>query len=305
MTHFLIGGISMNDYMITCCSTADLPQSWFDEHLVPYVCFHYTIDGKDYPDDLGKTIPFDKFYKMIQDGAQPTTSQVNVEQYESFFTPLLEAGKDILHLTLSSGISGSVNSARLAAESLREQFPERRIEIVDSLAASSGYGLLVAEAVERKDNGASFDEVLNWIHENIQHVHHWFFSTDLTSYIRGGRVSKASGFVGMALKICPLLNVNSEGKLIPRFKIRTKKKVIQEIVHQMELHARNGYDYDGRVFISNSACYEDARAVADLVEAKFPKMNGKVMINSIGGVIGSHTGPGTVALFFFGDERTI
>ncbi len=292
-------------YIITCCSTADLPQSWFDEHRVPYVCYHYTMNGKEYPDDLGKSIPFDRFYKMISDGAQPTTSQVNAEAYEAFWTPILEAGHDVLHLTLSSGISGSVNSARVAAENLREQYPDRRIEVIDSLCASSGYGLLVAEAVERHDQGMSMDDVIAWIQANIQHLHHWFFSTDLTSYIRGGRVSKASGFFGMALKICPLLNVNTEGKLIPRFKIRTKKKVIQEIVRQMELHVRDGYDYDGRVFMCQSACYEDARAVADLIEAKFPKMNGKVMINNIGGVIGAHTGPGTVALFFFGDERTL
>ena len=148
------------------------------------------------------------------------------------------------------------------------------------------------------------DDVVNWINENMLHLHHWFFSTDLTSYIRGGRVSRASGFFGTVLKICPLLNVNDEGKLIPRFKIRTKKKVIEEIVHQMELHVQDGFDYSGRVFMSQSACYEDARAVADMVEARFPKMNGKVMINNIGGVIGAHTGPGTVALFFFGDKRT-
>ncbi len=294
----------MSDYIITCCSTADLPQSYFDEHHVPYVCFHYTMNGQEYPDDLGKTIPFDKFYKLIEEGAMPTTSQVNVDQYQAFWEPLLKEGKDVLHLALSSGISGSVNSARLAAENMQELYPERRIVVIDSLAASSGFGLLVAEAVERKENGASMDEVISWINDNKLLLHHWFFSTDLTSYIRGGRVSKASGFFGTILKICPLLNVNDEGKLIPRFKIRTKKKVIEEIVHQMELHAQDGHDYTGRVFMCQSACYEDAREVADLVEARFPKMKGKVMINNIGGVIGAHTGPGTVALFFFGDKRT-
>ncbi len=294
----------MSDYIITCCSTADLPQSYFDEHHIPYVCFHYTMNGQEYPDDLGKTIPFDKFYKMIEEGAMPTTSQVNVDQYQAFWEPFLKEGKDIIHLALSSGISGSVNSARLAAENMQELYPERRLVVIDSLAASSGFGLLVAEAAERKENGASMDEVISWVEDNKLYLHHWFFSTDLTSYIRGGRVSKTSGFFGTILKICPLLNVNDEGKLIPRFKIRTKKKVIEEIVRQMELHAQDGFDYSGRVFMCQSACYEDARAVADLVEARFPKMKGKVMINNIGGVIGAHTGPGTVALFFFGDKRT-
>ena len=294
----------MSDYIITCCSTADLPQSYFDEHQVPYVCFHYTINGQEYPDDLGKTIPIDKFYKLIEEGAMPTTIQVNVDAYEDFWRPILDSGKDILHLTLSGGISGSINSARVAAEALREEYPGRRLVVIDSLAASSGYGLLVAEAVDRKEQGATLNEVVDWINENMLYLHHWFFSTDLTSYIRGGRVSKASGFFGTILKICPLLNVNDEGKLIPRYKIRTKGKVIQEIVKQMELHAQDGLDYSGRVFMCHSACYEDARAVADLVEARFPKMKGKVMINNIGGVIGAHTGPGTVALFFFGDRRT-
>ncbi|MBR2263806.1 MAG: DegV family protein, partial [Firmicutes bacterium] len=276
----------MSDYIITCCSTADLPQSYFDEHHIPYVCFHYTMNGQEYPDDLGKTIPFDKFYKMIEEGAMPTTSQVNVDQYQAFWEPFLKEGKDIIHLALSSGISGSVNSARLAAENMQELYPERRLVVIDSLAASSGFGLLVAEAAERKENGASMDEVISWVEDNKLYLHHWFFSTDLTSYIRGGRVSKTSGFFGTILKICPLLNVNDEGKLIPRFKIRTKKKVIEEIVRQMELHAQDGFDYSGRVFMCQSACYEDARAVADLVEARFPKMKGKVMINNIGGVIG-------------------
>lgn len=134
-------------------------------------------------------------------------------------------------------------------------------------------------------------------------MHHWFFTSDLTFFIKGGRVSKVSGFVGGILNICPLLNVSFEGKLIPRFKIRTKKKVIEATVNQMELHAENGTDYAGKCFISNSACFEDARAVADLIESRFPKLNGKVEIFDIGTTIGSHTGPGTVALFFWGDKR--
>lgn len=135
-------------------------------------------------------------------------------------------------------------------------------------------------------------------------LHHWFFSTDLTSFIRGGRVSKVSGFVGQTLNICPLLNVNDEGKLIPRQKYRGKKQVIRAIVDRMEEHAEGGLQYSGKCFISQSACEEDARRVADMIEERFPNLDGKVMINSIGTVIGSHTGPGTVALFFWGDTRT-
>ena len=154
-----------------------------------------------------------------------------------------------------------------------------------------------------RDEGMTIDELSDWIEANKKRVHHWFFSTDLTFYVKGGRVSKVSGFVGGILNICPLLNVSHEGKLIPREKIRTKKKVIKAIVEKMEQYAENGLDYADKCFISNSACIEDAAAVAALVEEKFPKLKGKVLINSIGTTIGSHTGPGTVALFFWGQER--
>lgn len=192
----------------------------------------------------------------------------------------------------------------MAKIQLEEKYPERKIFIVDSLSASSGYGMLVDAALENQEKGFSIEENVKWIEENRNRLHHWFFSTDLTSFIRGGRISKVSGFVGQALNICPLMNVNTEGKLIPRNKYRGKKQVIREMVKRMEEHAQNQTQYSGKCMMSCSACEEDARKVADLVEEKFPKLNGKVQINSIGTVIGSHTGPGTVALFFWGDERT-
>ena len=156
-----------------------------------------------------------------------------------------------------------------------------------------------------RDDGMTIDELRDWAEANKLHLRHWFFSSDLTFFIKGGRVSKSAGTIGNLLNICPLLDVNSEGKLIPRFKIRGKRKVIREIVAKMEEDAENGLDYDGKCFISQSACYEDAKAVADLIEARFPNLNGKVVINNIGTTIGSHTGPGTVALFFWGSERTL
>ena len=149
----------------------------------------------------------------------------------------------------------------------------------------------------------SLDDLAKWTEDNRLHLHHWFFSTDLTFYIKGGRVSKTAGFVGSVLNICPLLNMDNLGRLIPRYKIRTKKKVIKTIVDKMEEHAQDGLNYSGKCYISQSACYEDAKEVAELVEKRFPKLNGKVEINDIGTTIGSHTGPGTVALFFWGDER--
>lgn len=293
----------MSDYVISCCSTADLEKEHFEKRDIHYICFHFELDGKQYQDDLGQSIPFDEFYQRMADGAETRTSQINVDEFTEYFEPFLQEGKDILHVTLSSGISGVYNSAKVAAEELSERYPERKIYVVDSLGASSGYGLIMDKMADLRDEGKSLEEVYGWLEENKLRLHHWFFSTDLTFYIKGGRISKTAGTVGMVLNICPLLNMDNEGRLIPRQKIRTKKKVIQEIVNKMKEHAENGADYNGKCYISQSACYEDARKVADLVEEAFPKLSGKVVINNIGTTIGSHTGPGTVALFFWGDER--
>ena len=293
----------MENYVISCCSTADLSQEHFDAIGVKYICFHFELDGVQYEDNLGKSIPFDEFYSRMANGADTKTSQVNAEEFEAYFRSFLEKGQDILHLSLSSGISGVINSANIAKETLQEEFPDRKIYIVDSLAASSGYGLLMDKLSELRAQGKTIDEVRDFAEKNKLKVNHWFFTSDLTFFIKGGRVTKTAGFIGSVLNICPLLNVDYEGKLIPRAKIRTKKKVIQAIVDRMEECAEDGLDYSGKCYISQSACYEDARAVADLVEQRFPKLNGKVEINHIGTTIGSHTGPGTVALFFWGKKR--
>lgn len=293
----------MNQFVLSCCSTSDMSKTYYEQRDIKYVCFHFLMGAEVYADDLGESMPFDEFYKKISNGATPTTSQVNVEEFIEFFEPFLKEGKDILHVCLSSGLSGVYNSANIAKETLQEQYPERKILIVDSLGASSGYGLLMDYLADLRDAGKSIEECHAWANENRLHIHHWFFSTDLTCYWRGGRISRTSATLGQLLSICPLMNMDNVGHLIPRIKIRTKRKAIVEIVNRMEEHAKDGLDYSGRCFISQSACYEDAKAVADLIEQKFTKLNGKVVINNIGTVIGSHTGPGTVALFFYGDER--
>ncbi|MBO4878970.1 MAG: DegV family protein [Clostridia bacterium] len=293
----------MEDYIISCSSTADLSKEHFEEINVPYVCFHFNLDGKTYPDDLGQSVPFDKFYRMMAEGSMTSTSQVNIEEFVQYFTKLLDTGKDLIHIELSSGLSGSYNSACAAAEMLREKYPGRKIYIVDSLGASSGYGLIVHTMAEKRAEGMSIDELHVWTEKNKLRMHHWFFSTDLKYYVRGGRVSKTAGFFGNLLNICPMLNMDHLGRLIPRAKIRTKKRAILDIVNRMEKHAQGGLDYSGRCYICNSDFWDDAKEVARLVEERFPKLNGKVLINSIGTVIGSHTGPGTIALFFWGDER--
>ena len=293
----------MQPYILSCCSTADLSKEYFEQREIPYVCFHFTIDGEEYADDLGQSMPFETFYAKIAAGAMPTTSLVNTAQFIEFFEPFLKAGKDILHLSFSSGLSGTYAAALLAQEELKERYPERTLVIVDSLGASSGYGLMVDTLADMRDNGVSLPDAAAWIEEHKLNLHHWFFSTDLTHYKRGGRISPTAFVVGSILNINPLMNMDDGGHLTPRFKINGKKRVMREMVKQMELHAESGLDYSKKCFISNSACMEDAMAVAALVESTFPNLNGKVMINSVGTVVGSHTGPGTIALFFWGDSR--
>lgn len=293
----------MTNYILSCCSTADLTEEYFNKRDIKYICFHFSLDGKQYDDDLGKSVPFDEFYKAMSEGAETKTSQVNVDEFAAYFTPFLEQGLDILHVCLSNGLSGVYNSANIARSSLIEKYPDRKIYIIDSLGASSGYGLLMDKLADLRDSGMGIDKLYDWANEHKLELHHWFFSTDLTFYVKGGRISKVSGWVGAMMSICPLLNMNDQGQLIPRFKIRGKKKVIQELVKKMEENAQNGLYYEGKCYISNSDCYEDAKAVAELIEKRFPKLNGKVEINSVGTTIGSHTGPGTIALFFWGGKR--
>lgn len=293
----------MSDYIISCCSTADLSKKHLDSRDVSFVSFHYMVDDVTYDDDLGVTMSMTEFYKKMEEGAMTSTAQVNQVEYTEYFDKLLATGKDVIHISLSSGLSGSYNSACNAAVPLREKYPNQKLYIVDSLGASSGMGLIVETLADMRDEGKTIDEVYAWIEENKLNMHHWFFSVDLKYYVRGGRVSKVAGLFGGILGICPLLNMDNNGKLIPRHKIRGKAKVIDAIFEKMKEHAQNGTDYSGKCFISQSACMEDAMAVVRKVEDTFKNLNGNVIVNDIGPTIGSHSGPGTVALFFWGDKR--
>lgn len=293
----------MNKYILSCCSTADMPKEFYKEKDVKYICSNFTLDGKNYKDDLGDSMPIDEFFDRMKKGAMPTTSQINEDEYSQYFRNFLEEGLDILHICLSGGISGTVNSLKIAVDSLIEEYPDRKILFIDSFQASMGFGLLADMLADKKNEGASIDELYDYGLKLRDNINAYFFSTDLSSYLRGGRISKTAFTVGKILNICPLIYINAEGKLIPIEKVRTKKKVMERIVEKMQENALNGADYDGKCFISHSACYEDARKVADMIEERFPKMKEKVKINSIGTVIGAHTGVGTVAVFFVGGAR--
>ena len=293
----------MADYILSCCSTADLTKERLESCNIKYVPFHFAVNGTEYMDDLGESLSYDEFYQKMRDGADTRTSQVNISEYVDYFSDFMEQGLDIVHVCLSSGLSGTVNSARNAALILKERFPERKLYIIDSLGASSGIGLLMVAAAEKRDEGLNVEELARWIEDNKLCVHHWFFSTDLSSYVKGGRISRTAAVFGGALQICPLLNVDALGRLTPREKIRTKKMVIREIVTRMEQNAQDGLDYSGRCFVCSSDCPDDAKQVAALVEERFENLRGPVEMYSVGTTIGSHTGPGSVGLFFFGKKR--
>lgn len=294
----------MSEYILTCDSPVDLSPERLRELGVSYIRFHYSVDGTECLDDLGQTVTFPEFYQKQAMGADIRTSQANRTDYTEFFEAFLKEGKDILHISFSSGLSGSFDSACFAAQDLSEKYPERKVFVVDSRGACAGYGLLVDTAAEKKNaEGLSIEELRDWTEKNRLRVQHWYCSCDLSYYIKGGRISKTAGTVASALGICPLMNMDEPGHLVPVDKLHTKKKTMKNIVKMMLEHAEGGADYSGKCFIRHSNCREDAEAVAAAVTEAFPHINGGVDIDYIGISIGSHTGPGTIALFFWGDDR--
>lgn len=290
------------DYILSTCTPSDLSKEYYDKYEIKHLGFHYVVNGKSYTDDLGGTMTISEFYQYIRKGADTSTSQVSVGEYVDHFRALLKEGKDILHTCLSSGISNTVQSAKNAADMLKSEFPDRKILIVDSLCASSGFGMFNVLLAQKRAEGMGIDELYNWAVEHRRDIQHWFCSTDLKYYIKGGRVSKVSGIIGGIFEICPLLCVSPEGKLKVISKVRTKKKVLTALVDKMEQHADNGREYGGLCYISHSDCIKDAESVKDQVLARFKNVK-NVEIFDVGTTIGCHTGTGTVALFFTGDKR--
>lgn len=294
----------MNKYILSCGSAVDLSREHLEKRGIDWIPFTYIIDDCEYKDDLGKTISFDKFYKKIKDGAITKTSQINEKEFEDHYEKFLNEGYDVVCVCLSSGISGTYNSALLAKKELERKYQGRKVYVIDSLAASSGYGLLMDILADYRDQGCNPEELVRKAEEIKLNIQHLFFSTDFTTYVRGGRVSKTMGLIGTILKICPILYVNEVGKLVQYKKVRTKSKAIVQIVKEMFLLINENSNYDNKCYISHSNSIDDAMAVKKEVEKMFPNLEGKIIINSIGTIIGSHSGPGTVALFFVGNKRS-
>lgn len=290
----------MNDYVILTDSSADLDQKMVADLGLEVLPLTFLLEEKSYRDfpDGREMNPRD-FYQKVRDGAMPTTNAVNVGQATDAIEPFLKAGRDVLFLAFSSGLSTTYNSIKIAGEELAEQYQSRKIYVVDTLCASLGQGLLVWHAVQHKRAGESIEQVRDWVEENKLHLCHWFTVNDLMHLKRGGRVSAATALVGTMLSIKPVLHMDNEGHLINMSKARGRRASLDALVAKV---GELGIDPASQtMFISHSDCIDDARYVADQVKEKYGTQI--FYFNYIGPVIGSHTGVGCVALFFLGKER--
>lgn len=289
------------NFEIVTDSSCNLVEDMIDEfglHILPLT---FMVDGEQYQSYLkGERTDLKQFYTMMREGKVITTSLPNLAESEDLLRGLLDAGRDVLYIGFSSGLSGTYQAIDLLLKDLATQYPERTVRSVDTLAASGGQGLLVWYAAQKARAGASLEEVYTWLEENKLHLAHWFTVDDLMFLWRGGRVSKTSAWAGTILNIKPVMHVDDEGHLIPLEKVRGRKKSLIALVDHMDESAIRPVE-DQMVFITHGDCIEDAEFVADLVRSRFGVRD--VVINYVDPVIGAHSGPGTMALFFLADKR--
>ena len=287
-------------FTLSCESTADLNIKHYNKRNVPVLPYTYTVDDVEYVDDMREGSGLALFYNQLIAGKSPTTSLINVEKYTEFFRPLLQQG-DLLHVAFSSGLSQSASNAILAAEELKKEFPERKIYVVDSLCACVGYGLFVDTLADLRDEDKPIETVYEWAMTNRQKVNHQFFSTTLTYFRRSGRISGPAALLGNILKLCPIMHLNREGKIIAYSKVMSESKAIAKTLAEVESLIDNGHDYDGRLWISHSDYICSAIKVMNELKKAYPKAD--IRIFDIGPVIASHCGPGTLAIYFLGLPR--
>lgn len=290
----------MSNYIISTDNTTDLPKEYIKEHPLPLLYMPCILNGETF--DANHELPAKDFYQALRDGALPTTTQINPTIAKNAFLELMETHNcDILHLAFSSGLSGTYNSCRLAAEELEEENAPHKVIVIDTLCASMGEGLLVHKALENQKNGMSLEENAKWVEEHKLNLVHVFTVDDLNHLHRGGRVSKTAAVVGTMINLKPILHVDNEGHLIPISKSRGRKKSLIALLDYMEAHMGSYRNENDIVFISHGDALEDAQYVAEEIEKRFGISN--FLINHIGPTIGTHSGPGTIALFFLGEER--
>ena len=289
------------DFEIVTDSSCNLTEDMIDElgvHILPLV---FMSEGKEYRSYLkGEKTDLKQFYTMMREGKVFTTSLPNMADAEALLRGLLESGRDVLYLGFSSALSGTYEAVRLLCTQLAAEFPERTVRAVGTLAASGGQGLLVYHACKHAQAGASLEETARWVEENRLHLAHWFTVDDLMFLLRGGRVSKVSAYMGTMLNIKPVMHVDDEGRLIPVEKVRGRKKAIQGLVKHMEETAQKPVA-DQPVFITHGDCPEDVEYLCDLIRKKFGDV--QITVNHVDPVIGAHSGPGTLALFFLAEHR--
>lgn len=288
-----------NKFAILVDAGTDLPRDFYEQNDVNFIPMTYSIDGETYIDDAGESAPYAEFYEKLRSGAVSTTSMINTDTYEQWFKKFLDAGQDLLVITMSSGISSSYNAARLTSEELAPSYPDRKLVVVDGLIASLGGGLLTHYAVRLRREGKTIDETAEWIERNKKHIQHLFTVDDLMFLQRGGRVSKGTAIVGSLIGIKPLLDVDAEGKLRNCRKKRGRKGALDGLVEWME-SLTNSRELDC-IAVSHGDCEADADYIIAKIKEKYKV--GKIIKNYIGPVIGSHSGPGTIALFFYGKKR--
>ena len=293
----------MTDYIISCESTIDISIDRVKELEVSVINANYELNGENYLDDFGQSLDMKTFYDNMRDGAAPTTSRINTSTYINYLKSLLETGKDVIHICLSTGMSSQYESLLEAKEILKEEFPDREIYPVDSKMASSGVGLLVTKLSKLKKEGMDIKELYEWTQSNKLHVINYTSNENLEYVARGGRISKTAASIGGMLHICPLIEVDDDGHMIVTEKIRTKKKLLKSIVKKMEANAIGGLDYSDKVFISHADNLELVGKAKFMIEEKFVNIDGDIEVFNIGPTIGSHIGPGTIAIFYWGNKR--
>lgn len=290
----------MSKFILSTSSTADLTESYAQEHDIECLPYSFLLDGTEYMDDFGRSLSYKDFYAKVRGGSTPTTSMVNAAAYEKYFRSELDNGNDILHLEFSSALSGSYQNALTVAERLNAEYKDNKVIVIDTLCASRGLGLLVDYTRKLRDSDKTVDEAADWVEKNKRNLIHWFTVDDLNHLRKGGRLSRGAAFFGTMLKIKPVLDVDDKGRLIPHFKVRGRKKSITAMVEHMKTDIK---DPDGQtVFICHGDCIEDAEHLADLVREAFPSIT-DIQIHYTGPVIGTHSGPGTLALFYMGKHR--
>ena len=287
-------------FTLSCESTTDLTLHHFNKRNIPVLPYTYVIDGQEFVDDMREGNGLALFYNLLTSGKHPTTSLINEEKYLDFFRPLLEKG-DLLHVAFSSSLSHSASNAIRAAETLKKEFPNRKIFVLDSLCACVGYGILVDMMADLRDEGKTVDEIYEWANANKLKVHHQFFSTTLTYFHRSGRLSGPAALIGNILKLCPIVRLNANGKMIAYAKVMSENKALAKLLADIAPLIKNGADYDGRLWLAHSNYVSMAtKAVAELKQT-YPKAD--IRVFDIGPVVASHCGPGTLSIYFVGDTR--